>query len=64
MCLGGEASFVQTALAPPCGSSAIEIESARLRFAFGTTEQKIPNVQMPPLCTEPAPSGVVVTPGV
>src|SRR5206468_3989750 len=57
------ASFVQTALAPPAGSSAIAIESARLRFAFGTAEQKMPKVQMPPTCVARESSNCVTTCG-
>src|SRR5439155_23374522 len=59
----GPASFVQVAFAPPPGSSAIAIESARLRFAFGTAVQKMPNVQMPPTWTAFGSSSLETTVG-
>src|SRR4051794_15561145 len=58
------ASLVQTPFAPPAGSRAIAIESASERFAFGTAEQKMPNVQIPPMCTGLGSSGVETTRGV
>ena len=39
---------VQTAFAPPPGSMATAIESARLRSALGTAAQNRPKVQIPP----------------
>ena len=41
-------SLVQATFAPPAGSTCTSNTSARPRFAPGTAEQKIPNVQIPP----------------
>src|SRR6266511_1281599 len=46
-----DALFVQAAFAPPSGSIARAMESARVRSAFGTASQKMPNVHNPPRCT-------------
>src|SRR5919198_4550157 len=41
-------SFVHVTFAPPAGSTCTSKTSASPRFAPGTAEQKIPNVQIPP----------------